>query len=163
MIKLCLECGKEFEGKSSQKYCNSICRDSARKRIDNANRTKKRKDVWEQMEHTKICPICGEEFELTQQHRKKKYCSDKCLRKAERVFGCKSDTDLKYKDKIRFGGNRELALKRDEYTCTMCGKKSNLIVHHIDCSGQSDDVNNDLDNLTTLCRRCHINLHKIIG
>ena len=36
------------------------------------------------------------------------------------------------------------------------------VVHHIDCSGQTDEPNNDVDNLTTLCRRCHINLHKLI-
>lgn len=162
MIKICEECGKEFEGKSFSKYCDPICRDNKNKRTKNVSKSKKRAIAWEQMEHKKICPICNSEFEITQQHRGKKYCSDKCRRKAERVFGTKTDVDLKYKDEIRFSGNREKALQRDKYECQMCNNKTQLVVHHKDCSGQSDNPNNELDNLITLCRKCHINLHKIL-
>ena len=63
---------------------------------------------------------------------------------------------------ILFNNKTAIVLERDEYTCTMCGAKKDLVVHHIDCSGQTDEPNNDVDNLTTLCRRCHINLHKLI-
>lgn len=163
MIKICEICGKEYEGRSFSKYCSANCKRIRDNKVANDKKSKKRKLSWEQMEHTKECEICGCTFELTQKHRSQKYCSSKCRRKAERVFGSKKDVDSKYKDEIRFGGNRKKVLLRDDYTCTMCGNKRNLVVHHIDFSGQGDNPNNDLDNLVTLCRKCHINIHKILN
>lgn len=49
--------------------------------------------------------------------------------------------------------------ERDNYRCQMCGKnlKNHMpICHHLDPT--IDDVN-DLDNLVTLCNRCHLKLH----
>ena len=48
---------------------------------------------------------------------------------------------------------RSQVLDRDRRTCTNCGKKSKLQVHHIVPirKGGSDD----LDNLITLCSKCH--------
>ena len=162
MLKICEVCGKEYEGKSFSKYCSPKCKKKKNNATAQKKRSEKRKQEWEQLEHIKQCPVCGKEFELKQTHRTQKYCCAECRRKAERLYGHKRETDLVYKDKIRFDGNRSKALERDEYTCTMCGAKKDLVVHHIDCSGQTDEPNNDVDNLTTLCRRCHINLHKLI-
>ena len=162
MLKICEVCGKEYEGKSFSKYCSPKCKKKKNNATFQKKRSEKRKQDWEQLEHIKQCPVCGKEFELKQTHRTQKYCCAECRRKAERLYGHKRETDLAYKDKIRFDGNRTKALERDEYTCTMCGAKKDLVVHHIDCSGQTDEPNNDVDNLTTLCRRCHINLHKLI-
>jgi 5-methylcytosine-specific restriction endonuclease McrA len=162
MLKICEECGTEFEGKSFSKYCSANCRDIRNKRVKNLKKSEKRRVAWEQMEHTKECEVCGSVFELTQQHRHQKYCSNQCRKKAERVFGNKKDIDLKYKDKIRYGGNKDVVLRRDNYCCQLCNNTTSLVVHHIDCSGQSENPNNDVDNLVTLCRRCHINLHKNI-
>ena len=162
MLKICEVCGKEYEGKSFSKYCSPKCKKKKNNATFQKKRSEKRKQEWEQLEHIKQCPVCGKEFELKQTHRTQKYCCAECRKKAERLYGHKRETDLAYKDKIRFDGNRTKALERDEYTCTMCGAKKDLVVHHIDCSGQTDEPNNDVDNLTTLCRRCHINLHKLI-
>jgi len=49
---------------------------------------------------------------------------------------------------------REKALKRDGYACRRCDTKDNLTVHHLTRYSKSKD--NSLDNLITLCRRCHI-------
>jgi len=54
---------------------------------------------------------------------------------------------------------RELALVRDHYTCTGCGRRllskeerrGFPYVHHIN----GDKRNNDLSNLTSLCQGCH--------
>ena len=57
-----------------------------------------------------------------------------------------------------FANSREHALCRDNYTCQICGaKKTRLEVHHIvfRSLGGSDD----LDNLITLCEKCHYDLH----
>lgn len=54
---------------------------------------------------------------------------------------------------------RLLILQRDNFTCTECGKKSNLHVHHV-------KYNNDLkyweypdEYLKTLCSSCHSSVH----
>lgn len=68
-------------------------------------------------------------------------------------------------NKVRFGGNRYLAMERDGYQCVSCSmtraehlEKFNrdLTVDHIDGKGRySETLNNDLSNLTTLCLACH--------
>lgn len=68
-------------------------------------------------------------------------------------------SDHRYKDKKRFGGNRLKALERDQYKCTICQSHDSLVVHHIDHSGQSENPNNELSNLQTLCRSCHSKVH----
>ena len=109
---------------------------------------------------TRKCLVCGIEFAIQPRSVTKKYCSDKCSRQAERLFGNKTQRDLDYKDKIRYGGNKYIVLERDNYTCQLCENTTQLVIHHKDFSGQSELPNNDVDNLITLCRRCHINLHK---
>lgn len=59
-----------------------------------------------------------------------------------------------------FSGNRIAALDRDFNTCQICFNPGN-IVHHIDGNGRgSTNPNNSLDNLKTLCRRCHLAEHR---
>ncbi len=47
-------------------------------------------------------------------------------------------------------------LERDEFKCQRCGYAF-LEVHHIDGNRE----NNDLNNLITLCRKCHFEIHAI--
>lgn len=65
----------------------------------------------------------------------------------------------KERDEQYFGGNREVALKRDNYRCQSCSTtqeeslkklKRDLYVVHI-----KDKDNQKLENLLTLCRKCH--------
>ena len=51
---------------------------------------------------------------------------------------------------------RRVVIERDGWSCQRCGRHAPLEVHHAD----GDPGNNELENLTTLCRRCHIELHK---
>lgn len=70
---------------------------------------------------------------------------------------------FEWKNQIRFGGNREIILQRDNYKCTNCESMKDLCVHHIDGTGfgySRENKNNSLDNLITLCRKCHTSLHK---
>lgn len=54
-------------------------------------------------------------------------------------------------------------LIRDKFTCIKCGqsKTEKLIVHHIDESRKKGlkFMNNNLDNLETLCFQCHAERH----
>ena len=76
------------------------------------------------------------------------------------------------KDKVRanndnffFGGNKEITLQRDNYSCVKCGMNNEqhivifgrgLTVDHIDGKGRYSEIqNHSLDNLQTLCLRCH--------
>lgn len=66
-----------------------------------------------------------------------------------------------------YGGNRNTVLERDGYECQMCGLGYDeqlkrygrgLAIDHIDGCGikvSLDKRNNDIDNLWTLCSRCH--------
>lgn len=53
---------------------------------------------------------------------------------------------------------REKALNRDNYRCTVCGETEFLEVHHI--IHRANGGTDDLDNLITLCRKCHAEKHK---
>lgn len=109
-----------------------------------------------------MCLVCEQLFETKIQHKHQKYCSEKCSRKAERIFGKKQQTDAEYKDRISFGGNKYKVLERDGYQCYICGNKRQLTVHHKDMSGNSDSANNSIDNLITLCRNCHAKIHMLL-
>lgn len=48
--------------------------------------------------------------------------------------------------------------ERDGWRCTKCGKVGRLEVHHV--VGLADGGENVPDNLVTLCRGCHIAIHR---
>ena len=74
------------------------------------------------------------------------------------------------KDRRLFGGNRIKTLERDNFQCQECGMtqeqhfilyKTGLAVHHIDEKGfGSKNKNNNMENLITLCFRCHKRGHE---
>ena len=56
-----------------------------------------------------------------------------------------------------FNGQLKAQVKeRDGYQCQSCGSPFDLVVHHIDWN----KMNPDIDNLITLCRRCHGRLNR---
>lgn len=66
-----------------------------------------------------------------------------------------------WREQRHYGGLREPVLKRDDYQCTKCGRIQQLLVHHKDGKGRGHKKpNNKMSNLTTLCMKCHINLHR---
>ncbi len=66
---------------------------------------------------------------------------------------------------IRFGGMKDIVLERDNWQCVKCGMNQeqhiivfgrSLTIDHIDGRGRNSYIkNNSLDNLQTLCLRCH--------
>ena len=73
-----------------------------------------------------------------------------------------------YHDKKRFDGVKEAILSRDNHECKACLSKEKLIVHHKDETGETSlktkklidvKINNDINNLVTLCHPCHVRLH----
>ena len=55
-------------------------------------------------------------------------------------------------------GLRRATFERDGYRCVRCGKAGALECHHR--IHMDDGGSNDLDNLETLCRDCHIRHHR---
>lgn len=49
---------------------------------------------------------------------------------------------------------RQQILERDHYRCQQCGSLDDLDVHHI--KARQDGGSDDPENLTTLCRQCHV-------
>ncbi len=122
------------------------------------------------------CKECKKWYLPTKYNPYQKYCNWYCRNKAfkrlnpEKVKEYKKSDRLRHKDyytkmniinhdRIRFGGNRRKVMERDLFTCVDCGQKYpdvNLIVHHMD----RNKGNNQMSNLKTLCRSCHLKEHK---
>lgn len=67
------------------------------------------------------------------------------------------------REQRNYDGQREAVLTRDGFACIQCGSTQHLCVHHKDKRGRSVPrhlKNNAIDNLETLCRKCHINAHR---
>lgn len=113
------------------------------------------------MPHYEICEACN-----TREWRKRNPDKVKAYYEMRKVRDREKRLKYQYeqRDKNNFGGNRELALERDNHTCQSCGKTKEdgkkIIVHHKDGNGWAKEkMNNDLDNLLTLCVQCHMDVH----
>ena len=85
-------------------------------------------------------------------------------KKREWYFKYHTDNLLKrkaYREERHYDGLRERVLARDGRKCTKCGSTRQLTVHHKDGEGRGkSQPNNDMSNLATLCRKCHIDEHR---
>lgn len=52
---------------------------------------------------------------------------------------------------------RDMALRRDNYTCRLCGTEINLRVHHIHY--EHIGTEQEIDDVVTLCNECHSKVH----
>ena len=65
------------------------------------------------------------------------------------------------REQIFFDGKREQVLQRDNFECTLCSSLKKLVVHHKDGRGRGIQIpNNSIDNLLTLCKACHLEIHR---
>lgn len=65
------------------------------------------------------------------------------------------------REQRNYGGLRVAVLERDGYKCVTCGSTKQLCVHHKDGKGRGHKAPlNVMTNLETLCRACHVRLHK---
>lgn len=113
----------------------------------------------------KYCPECEYKIKLIRKKldykkhidKRKKTTNKWYLNNKEYI----NELNKKARDIKEFGGNRSKVLERDNYQCQICGSKDKLVIHHIDKTGRgAKEHNNSLYNLITLCRKCHISLHK---
>jgi len=92
------------------------------------------------------------------------YCSEGCkeecpiYNQVKWPKGFKPSTSREVQPELR-----QLVLERDDYKCIKCGNTKNLHCHHIDPVINNPVESADVDNCITLCKRCHIEIHKQQG
>lgn len=192
----CLVCETRFKpARVDTKYCSSRCRAYAWSMLNREKKNKrarlaaakKRMQAPPKQDIVLNCLSCDKEFIQNKYHPEQKCCSNICNtrwfraqpKNKEMILQWKRESyarhryknlekSKRYKDVLRFSGNRLRALERDDYTCQNCGyegpvetksRSEDVVVHHIDFSGSSSRPNNKIDNLQTICRPCHIRLH----
>lgn len=65
------------------------------------------------------------------------------------------------REQFHFNGHRQEVLERDGWKCRKCGATRLLVVHHLDNTGRkSPSRDNSPSRLITLCRACHVKLHR---
>lgn len=175
---ICRNCGKNYSVATSQKgkiFCGMDCvrqyNFEHRKYRDilNTNNTKQSREYRKRYWPERTCETCGKTFEADPEKVARgagRFCGFGCYWESMRLHQTheqKNEKMRKNLHKYRFGGNREKALERDGYRCTMCGIPNSLVVHHKDGKGYKSvgfkAMNNALDNLQTLCANCHTKLH----
>ena len=102
------------------------------------------------------------------------YCSDQCKNSCS-IFH-KSPETLMKEDAVRSGRLpwleltrevqpelRSMVLERDEHKCVKCGNTNDLQCHHIYPVNIEPLLSADVDNCITLCKDCHLEVHKKDG
>lgn len=159
--KTCLHCGKEFliheNGNMARKYCGDECQLAVK-----ADRALRKNEA---LRTAKQCPECGNAFMPGKYTAHKQiYCSLDCRKKAINKAHYKSGMDGAKKRntyKQIFREVRPQVLERDCNKCVICGSTEKLHAHHWDNSGGTEQANNDLSNLVTMCDVCHYAIHNI--
>ena len=54
-------------------------------------------------------------------------------------------------------------LEKNNFSCSRCGSKTKLCVHHVQRVEISDAKYLDESNLTVLCKKCHMSYHREAG
>lgn len=128
----CSVCGKVFKSKSSNsKTCSKECLKEHIKRL-NKNKNKNSSDAIEFMIRSKVTSIINKSLEQGESFRNSSI----------------NYWNIPFNDSIK-----EKILERDGYECNVCGRKTNLQIHHI--VKRSWGGSHTEDNLITLCSKCH--------
>lgn len=73
----------------------------------------------------------------------------------EEWSGFKKDADTRERARFRSKVQKQV-LKRDDYTCQLCGKRGcALQVDHIQSWEKYAELRFNMDNCRTLCQKCH--------
>lgn len=146
IMKKCLVCEKEFE----TRFCHSRVKTCSKKCGGIIRRGSFPERLKEKIE--KKCSNCSKLFK-TLPSNKNIFCSRKCFLNLKSL-------NVKYPQKQRLQGSawikkRKIVIERDK-VCTVCKNNGDQIHHIIPYSISGDD---SLENLTLLCRSCHLKIH----
>ncbi len=116
------------------------------------------------MNNLYTCLFCQKEFRPRVKNIK--YCSRKCYYNSKKgkivnqMFGENNPNwnSNKYSRTYPSHYLKEEVKKRDGQKCYICGSIENLHVHHL--KNFKDVREHKIDNLLTLCKDCHWNVHR---
>lgn len=159
--RICKWCQSRFYSETPVSYCSDKCRQECA--------SSSKKTMREGM--IRVCRLCRNTF-VSPTYRK--YCSKECRSEAQKKHRQLKDiyvpADIKEsteKMRIKFGDRiistwlisgfnkrlKDAIIERDGYRCYICGKETNLHVHHIIPREQGGP--HIPENLVTLCSGCH--------
>lgn len=138
----CIECGKQLTNPNN-KYCKRHAHSGERSYewLGGINRPKNK------------CQDCGKELK----NRYAKHCLS-CMNKGNRSYLWKGGiTPESHAQRVLFKNKvQKLVLKRDGYTCQICGKKGGVLhVDHIQPWSEYLEGRFEINNCRTLCIDCH--------
>lgn len=151
---ICIVCNIETK---NPKFCSGSCRTKDYYQRNKEELKKKKRAHYFFLKENYHEELRRQNSKATQKYKKKNIIA---VREYNRSYQQRTKRSLMRHDLVYFGGNRNIVLERDGHMCTTCFSKEKLVIHHIDGSGHSKEINNNLGNLITLCRRCHINIHR---
>ena len=159
---ICSVCGKEFNRKpalikrAAQPVCSRECQNVIKRR------------EWVEVE----CCVCGKPM-LRRKSRLAIRPNPTCSKSCMMVLRHRLKYDESIPDEVRqtdrnyYPENRAFVravMKRDGYTCQICGKQHCILAaHHL--NGYNWDIENryNPDNGVTLCYECHMDFHSKYG
>lgn|SRR3990167_8385483 len=156
---ICRYCKKSFkENNTQRKYCTQSCYWKAK--AGSTRQFKRKKEL--------ICLECKMHFMRyfsdLQRNNSGKYCSRKCLGKANgrRLSGkghwnWKGGISPRVLNTIPYKEWRKKVFERDNYVCIMCGYNGGRIIQadHIKSWKNFPELRFDVKNGRTLCIECH--------
>ena len=163
----CDYCGKEIVVKPSKLKENKhiFCSRECYAQFRSVYYRKENHPNWKGGHPTVRCDYCGKEFKTWKRSIDGlNFCSYTCYWawRSDNIRGRNHPLWKGGSDEWRgsnWGSQRRKALKRDNYSCRLCGSKEDLVVHHIIpfrvFGAEKYREANKLSNLITLCRSCH--------
>lgn len=131
VLRVCVICGAEFEGRADRKYCTDECKK------ERARRDARERDIktFEENISARTCKYCGNKFTPKYGSKKRTYCSDECSVKGNKKAYRQSEAHKVRKK--RHNQTRRAVLRgaevgryvirdiysRDGWRCQLCGGK----------------------------------------
>jgi 5-methylcytosine-specific restriction endonuclease McrA len=140
-MKKCKYCSNELSRYSSKKFCNYECQEAYQ--LTNKLPSLKIKEI------SRFCVNCKQLFSTNLKNQL--FCSVNCCQQYDKS---KRPSFKEWNNLVEF------CLERDFYKCIECDSDKNLVTHHeipLAFGGS-----NDIENLITLCGKCHHKKHGLI-
>lgn len=143
------------------RFCSNICRGISQKK------EKIGKNNPNYRGGKSNCKDCGKELAQRYSWRHNSRCRD-CYKKNNMGYnspnwrGGKSSESVLLRSSIKNKQWRNSVFERDDFTCQICGDSGggNLNAHHVKEWAKYPELRFNLDNGITLCKDCHVNIHK---
>lgn len=161
----CLICGKEFLAvKKKRITCGQVCQG----KLAGTSRSKRICACGKPASKKGFCAECS--LDRKRRSRREHYYRHREAILEQRHIQYVESAEVRARSrlvnaKVRFNGLRLERLRLDKFTCQHCGTKEKLVVHHHEkvAGKHRKDQESNIENLLTLCRKCHINHHRSLG